>query len=106
MQIFNLILLVLTCVPLVYLVAVKPSQLDQKRLLGLLLGSLGLLPGLIMLGFLFSSTHDVIWLAHVTVSVFGAALAAIISIRIAAPLIQYDGLGRERTPADDLASRR
>lgn len=106
MQILNLIVLIMTCVPLVYLVAIKPNQLDQKWLLGLLLGSLGLLPGLMMLGFLLSSTHDMLWLAHVTVSGLGATLAAIIAIRIAASLIQDDSLGREQTPADDLADRR
>ncbi len=106
MQILNLILLVLAIMPLVYLVAVKPKQLDQKWLLGLLLGSLGLLPGLIALGFFFSSAHDVVWLAHVTVSGVGATLAAVAAIRIAAPLILHDGLRQERTPADDLADRR
>lgn len=106
MQLINIILLALACITLACLVATKPKQLDQKWLLGLLLGSLGLLPGLIVMGFILSTAKDVLWLSHVAMSCAGASLAAIVSIRIAAPLIQHNGLGRARTAADDLTDRR
>jgi len=106
MQIMNLILLACVCIPLAGFVCVRPKHIDQKWMLGILLGSLGLLPGLIVLGFVFSTDRDGMWLGHLFVSCLGATLAAIVAIRVAAPLLQFDGLGRERRPADDLTDRR
>ena len=106
MQVINIIFLFVVCVSLAYLVTIKPNQLDQKWLLGLLIGSLGLLPGPIIIGFFISSARDFLWLTHVSASGVGATLAAIIAFRIAAPLVGHDDLEREQIQTDDLTDPR